>query len=769
MADFKGTDANDVIDATYAAGFAQGDKVFAQGGDDIVTLSSGVTFVSGPGNDTVTGVGGGGYALWSARGPVVVNLAQGWAQDGYGGTDKLNGITEVHLPASGATVTGAAANESVFCFGGNSLIDLGDGVDSVFMWQLQSTRYAIRQLGSTVLLQAPDHTVELRNVEKLHFADRTFTFVDHGDKPYFDFSYDVHSFVEIEQSKGWWYAGVYNPPTLVSYFPQAVSSFDLGADGDADLVIPLNRGYRTGVDTRYHFQVLENVGGTITYSDALTQAAPFVTGSRRTESIYLPRYGSEALVTVAHDTAIETESRYDIPWRFGDITVLLPNPFQDVAAALVPHNTLPKAALTGRDTAVDAHSLAVGDINGDRMDDILVGEFSGPFWLQQTASGAFNYHTSSFLQSLATGWKEPTLDNATPGLLIDLHLADLDKDGFDDLVVGWGHSTSLSRVFFNDGQGGFSVVDSTVLPVSLYGASNNLHMKTFSDDFDQDGDLDLVILQSRNEPYYGGNYLQFLENDGHGRFTDTTVARFGDPAGLADTYASHWTDFWQVLDANCDGALDIAGHTVASGSETPFVYLNDGAGHFTRIEIPGTAGRPVSWGDFDGDGRVEVVTFRSSWNDSQGTSSTNTFSVYELAQANGAYAIAHDLVGNAGTTAKILGAVFGKKAVSNAEYVGIGLHFLDGGMSDESLAQIALDARLGANPGHRAVVDLLYTNVVGVAPSDQEAAPFVAMLDSLDWTPGSLAMFAANDELNIASIDLVGLQKTGIAYLPYPG
>ena len=44
---------------------------------------------------------------------------------------------------------------------------------------------------------------------------------------------------------------------------------------------------------------------------------PFVAGSRRTELIYLEHYGTDAIVTIAHDTAIETETRYDIPWRLG--------------------------------------------------------------------------------------------------------------------------------------------------------------------------------------------------------------------------------------------------------------------------------------------------------------------------------------------------------------------------------------------------------------------------------------------------------------------
>ena len=47
-------------------------------------------------------------------------------------------------------------------------------------------------------------------------------------------------------------------------------------------------------------------------------------------------------------------------------------------------------------------------------------------------------------------------------------------------------------------------------------------MKTMTADFDHDGDEDIAIQWSRNEPYYGGHYIQILLNDGKGNLTDTT-------------------------------------------------------------------------------------------------------------------------------------------------------------------------------------------------------------------------------------------------------
>jgi len=133
--------------------------------------------------------------------------------------------------------------------------------------------------------------------------------------------------------------------------------------------------------------------------------------------------------------------------------------------------------------------------------------------------------------------------------------------------------------------------------------------------------------------------------------------------------------------------------------------------------------------------------------------------------------LAYDLNGNAGKTAKIIGAVFGKAAVANAEYVGIGLHYLEKlGSSDEDLVNLAIAVALGGAPTEarfKDLVELLYNNVVGTKPSVSEASVFVQLLSSQIYTPAGLALFAAETTLNAANIDLLGLATTGLEYLPF--
>jgi len=125
--------------------------------------------------------------------------------------------------------------------------------------------------------------------------------------------------------------------------------------------------------------------------------------------------------------------------------------------------------------------------------------------------------------------------------------------------------------------------------------------------------------------------------------------------------------------------------------------------------------------------------------------------------------VALDLNGNAGTTAKILGAVFGKESLSNKNYVGIGLHFLDAGWTYDNLAGLALDAA-GAKTNDQ-IVSTLWTNVIGTKPTAADKQPFIALLEN-GMSAGALAHLAADTAFNTANINLVGLALTGIEYTP---
>ncbi|MEY3215813.1 MAG: hypothetical protein RLZZ280_190 [Pseudomonadota bacterium] len=177
----------------------------------------------------------------------------------------------------------------------------------------------------------------------------------------------------------------------------------------------------------------------------------------------------------------------------------------------------------------------------------------------------------------------------------------------------------------------------------------------------------------------------------------------------------------------------------------------------------------VSWDQPHGQYRISATATGWMVQDTQDQGSVDQLQgVERLAFSD--RTIALDLDGHAGTVAKVLGAVFGAASVRNLDFVGIGLHFMDdAGYSAESLMQLALQARLGSQASHGQVVDLLYTQVMQEPPTADVRQGFVDWLDSGQETVASLGVMAAETAFNRANIDLVGLARTGLAYLPFEG
>ena len=142
---------------------------------------------------------------------------------------------------------------------------------------------------------------------------------------------------------------------------------------------------------------------------------------------------------------------------------------------------------------------------------------------------------------------------------------------------------------------------------------------------------------------------------------------------------------------------------------------------------------------------------------------TDTLRNVERLKFNDKY-IALDLDANAGKAVKLLSALLGPEASTNAKYIGAGLSALDNGMSYEDLMKAAFDFVLGPNPSGASVVDLLYKNLAGSPAPQSILQEYGALLDNGSMTSTDLGIAAANHSLNATNIDLVGLAQTGVEY-----
>lgn len=596
--DYTGTDDDEVLDASDL--IPDGGWIDGGGGDDTITLTERRGFISGPGNDTVIGSGSAQIAFKEAD--PYVNLAEGYVLDGYGGRDTVTGVTDVHLWGGGGEVVGASRNERVFAFDGEKLIDLGGGADTVVYYNKSSTDYEISvDTVTTTVRQISTGTEDrLKNVESIEFSDRTIDPEYASAAVRASFVEIVHSFTETAVAPEYVYAGQVVESSTVRNFPQAVFKMDLNEDGLEDLVAPINRAYQTGLDTRTPWVALSTGSQTLTFDSAINSQMPLVAGSRRSRPIRLTAFDVNAFITVQHETG---------DGRGGDLVLMTENLLHD-ASDLIP--TLPGASAE-RPTRVDAHSLAVGDFDGDGDDDVMVGAWSdenGAYFLWQQDNGLFEVEQNDLTRRIAREWP---LANAEAGdnrnLLLELSAADLNGDGADDIIAGWGHGSAERQVFLSS-SGQFSVERSFRLPTSVYGIDNQLSLDTFPYDYDLDGDVDLVLLWSRFSPFYGGDYLQILRNDGDNNFVDVTT-----DAMLASNPLNSrlgWNEHWTLIDANKDGYMDIAGQ-IAGGR--PYLMINTGATEFgfRPSVLPWDIhfGSVLSWGDFTGDGKLNFVALRN--------------------------------------------------------------------------------------------------------------------------------------------------------------
>lgn len=240
-------------------------------------------------------------------------------------------------------------------------------------------------------------------------------------------------------------------------------------------------------------------------------------------------------------------------------------------------------------------SLAAGDVDGDGLDDLVVG-------------GSSPNYASLFLQKANGSFlRRKFIDSAKVKLQDDAGICLFDADGDTDLDVyiasGGGENPPLSQVYadhiyINDGKGNFKE-DSAFIP--------NYSTKSCvkAADYDNDGDLDLFIggrVLPGSYPFAVGSFIYRNDSkNGKIKFTDVTKAIAPALLNIGLVCDAIWSD------ADNDKKPDL----IIAGEWMPLTLLKNENGKFTTVKTGLSEERgwwnSIASADLDNDGDMDYI------------------------------------------------------------------------------------------------------------------------------------------------------------------